>query len=382
MRHRTRQKCARIFHRDPWPGRPLLRGRHAAEKAENRGHRRPAVGQGRAGRCGTIPNSALMLATAGAMPSDGSAAAITGSAPAERGRCARGGDFRRPAKRPIDGPTSRRSQLSRCTTLILGSTPLPFLCFSSSLLFSPRLRLFTLPDRNMAHRRTLSARHPDMGKLALDSPPLTPPLSFADFSTQLSSRKLKNYWYRTTFLALFVLIVVSIYILLVAQPSLSPISFREADGSKAGSSSHLSSEVFRAALRQKRPIGGGGNTSNAERPQITLDAQQELAAVSSFIVSLPQNIIPSSVDPTQPIDPQLVLDFDTRSPQAPEEVATVVHDVWARNPVLLYSKVRISPRNTSGHSLWYSLPIVPLANLTRNQGNARRYVLTSRTHDY
>ncbi|EMD37672.1 hypothetical protein CERSUDRAFT_114315 [Gelatoporia subvermispora B] len=189
----------------------------------------------------------------------------------------------------------------------------------------------------MAHRRTYSARHPDMGKLALESPPLTPPLSFAEFSTQLTSRKLKSYWFRTTFLALFVLIIVSVYVLLVAQPSFSPISFRDADGSKSGaSSSHLSSEVFRAALRQKRPVGV--NTSNAERPQITLDAEQELAAVSSFIVSLPQNVIPSSVDPSQPIDPQLVLDFDTRSPQAPEEVATVVHDVWARNPVLLYSK--------------------------------------------
>ncbi|OCH93781.1 hypothetical protein OBBRIDRAFT_810956 [Obba rivulosa] len=191
----------------------------------------------------------------------------------------------------------------------------------------------------MAHRRTFSARHPDMGHLALQSPPLTPPLSFAEFSTQLSSRKLKSYWFKTTFLALFVLAVVSVYVLLVAQPSLSPISFLESDGSKAGSSSsRISSEAFRAALRQKRPTGGNTSNSNAERPQITLDAQQELAAVSSFIVSLPQNVIPSSVDPSQPIDPQLVLDFDTRSPQAPDEVATVVHDVWARNPVLLYSK--------------------------------------------
>ncbi|KAH9948957.1 hypothetical protein B0H21DRAFT_804941 [Amylocystis lapponica] len=190
----------------------------------------------------------------------------------------------------------------------------------------------------MAHRRANSLRYPDMGSPVLDmeSPPFTPAsVSFAALGSHLASRKPRSYWYRTTFLALFSLIVVSVYVLLVAQPTLSPISFLDHDGSQ---SSRLSSDAFRlAALRHKRP-GGGGNNSNAARPQITLDSAQELAAVSSFIASLPQNVIPSSVDPTKPIDPQLVLDFDTRSPNAMEEVDSVIHDVWARNPVILYSK--------------------------------------------
>ncbi|KAI0949015.1 hypothetical protein AcW1_008732 [Taiwanofungus camphoratus] len=190
----------------------------------------------------------------------------------------------------------------------------------------------------MVHRRSQSVRYPNMHSPSLASPPLTPSLSFAALGSQLASRKPKSYWYRTTFLALFVLVVVSVYVLLITQPSLSPISIFEADGARAGHPSpRLSPDAFRlAALRHKWP--GLPPDNNASRPQVTLDAAQELAAVSSFLASLPQNVIPSSVDPSQPIDPQLVLDFDTRSPHAPEEVETVVRDVWARNPVMLYSK--------------------------------------------
>jgi hypothetical protein len=83
------------------------------------------------------------------------------------------------------------------------------------------------------------------------------------------------------------------------------------------------------------------NGRPAHRPSVKLSPAQELAAVSSFIASLPQNVIPASVDPQEPIDPQLVLDFDTRSSQAPDEVKSMQRDVWSRNPVFLYSKVRI-----------------------------------------
>lgn len=73
-------------------------------------------------------------------------------------------------------------------------------------------------------------------------------------------------------------------------------------------------------------------------PPLTLDTAQELAAVSSFLASLPQNVIPPNVDPARPIDPQLVLDFDTRGPRAKDEVRAMVEDVWLRNPVFVYSK--------------------------------------------
>jgi hypothetical protein len=61
--------------------------------------------------------------------------------------------------------------------------------------------------------------------------------------------------------------------------------------------------------------------------------------VTSFLASLPQNAIPSFVDPSRPIDPQLVLDFDTRSTRAADEMRAIVEDVWTQNPVVLFSKV-------------------------------------------
>lgn len=78
--------------------------------------------------------------------------------------------------------------------------------------------------------------------------------------------------------------------------------------------------------------------------QIHLTDKQELAAVSSFLTSLSsQNHIPLFVDPSNPIDPQLILDFDTRAPRAAKEVQAMVDDVWSRNPVFLYSKVCAPP---------------------------------------
>jgi len=71
---------------------------------------------------------------------------------------------------------------------------------------------------------------------------------------------------------------------------------------------------------------------------LRLSLDQELAALSSFIASLPQNVIPHSVDPTLPLDPQLVLDFDINSPRAKDELRAMVDDVWSRNPVFVYAK--------------------------------------------
>jgi len=78
--------------------------------------------------------------------------------------------------------------------------------------------------------------------------------------------------------------------------------------------------------------------NNVGRPQLKLDESQELAAVAAFVAALPQNTIPRSIDPSQPIDPQLVLDFDTRNPRAADEVKQIVEEVWSRHPVMLFTK--------------------------------------------
>lgn len=78
----------------------------------------------------------------------------------------------------------------------------------------------------------------------------------------------------------------------------------------------------------------------ASRPEITLTPEEELAALSGFIASLPdQNILPPSVDSSQPIDPQLILDFDTRTDGAEAELKRLVEATWENYPVVMYTKV-------------------------------------------
>lgn len=197
----------------------------------------------------------------------------------------------------------------------------------------------------MSHRRGLSSRHINMAKLTLDSPPMTPPLAMINsfHYSNATTTKPKQYWQRTTFLALFALIIVSVYVLLVSQPSLTPVALHDANRSIQNAAtqrlSKLSSEAYRlAAIHRKRPTGSSSAAIPSKPLQLT--PEQELAAVTDFLASLPQNVIPSDADPSKAIDPQLVLDFDATSPQAEEMYKDLVHDAWTRYPVVLYSKVR------------------------------------------
>lgn len=153
---------------------------------------------------------------------------------------------------------------------------------------------------------------------------------------------------------LFVLIGLSTYIFFVARPTLafSHLTLRADSGSinGGGDSGRRLKIVFNTEEQKQLPHSRlfrlpadyqwKLKPSTAERPQVQLNESQELAAVSSFLASLPQNVIPPFVDPSRPIDPQLVLDFDTRSPRAADGVQEIVEDVWTRNPVILFSKVR------------------------------------------
>ncbi|KIL65888.1 hypothetical protein M378DRAFT_76056 [Amanita muscaria Koide BX008] len=129
---------------------------------------------------------------------------------------------------------------------------------------------------------------------------------------------------RLTVFALVVLMTLSLYFLFVQHNS-----FPEETKHKLGGN----------AWKLQRPPAERKPYHSGQRKQIHMDTAQELAAVSSFLASLPHNVIPSSVDPLEPIDPQLVLDFDTSGPRAEQEVRAMVEDVWTRNPVFLYSQL-------------------------------------------
>jgi len=153
------------------------------------------------------------------------------------------------------------------------------------------------------------------------------------------SRKTKH---RTTFVALLALVCLSIYIF-VAQASFLAPPLRHSDSPAADQLA-----IALETLQNSRVTPGNSGISHSHRlgkgnrpntPSLRLDPSQELAAISSFLASLPQNVLPLTVDPALPVDPQLVLDFDTRSHRAQEEVQAMVDDVWTRNPVFLYSKV-------------------------------------------
>ena len=155
----------------------------------------------------------------------------------------------------------------------------------------------------------------------------------------LNPRKPKQ---RITFVALIILVCLTSYIFIANSAFLPPsIALRRPQPSSADQLALALETIQNARLADISKGHGMRKGHNHIRPLLKLDSAQELAAVSSFLASLPQNVIPHHADPELPIDPQLVLDFDTRGPRAQEEVRAMVEEVWLRNPVFVYSKVSL-----------------------------------------
>lgn len=199
--------------------------------------------------------------------------------------------------------------------------------------------------------------------------PIPPAMIFglpvSHFLGPLQPRKIR---YRSTFLAVAVLFIITTYIL-VHHTILSPRVLHLKDQTTAAQMAAALDNVHilnsLGSGKKHRPLRQG--------TQIKLDAAQELAAVSSFLASLPQNHIPPSVDPSVPIDPQLVLDFDTSSLRAADEVQAMVDDVWLQNPVFLYSKVcRHVSRVLVSYLFYFSIAL--LLRVERGQGHACKHV--------
>ncbi|KAF8160715.1 hypothetical protein B0H34DRAFT_672852 [Crassisporium funariophilum] len=183
----------------------------------------------------------------------------------------------------------------------------------------------------------------------------------AHLMAALHPRKPKQ---RTTFLALLILVCLTTYIFIAHSASLSPsLALRHADSPAADQLALALETIQNSRLAQgldatnNHRLGKGHH--HHHRIPLRLDPAQELAAVTSFLGSLKaQNVIPHTVDPSRPIDPQLVLDFDTRSSRAQEEVQAMVEDVWTRNPVFLYSK-QYSPASRELKSILAGLRLKP-----------------------
>ncbi len=181
------------------------------------------------------------------------------------------------------------------------------------------------------HRRVPSLRHGvphpglphAMGNLQI--PSLGPTHNMSLLPWLVDSLHPRKFRLRATALCLFSLISLTTYICLISPPVLS---FERP---------HHHSPTWRnlAAQFPLPPL----NHFPPPRPDILLSPEQELGALTAFMAALPQNVIPSNIDPSRPIDPQLVLDFDTRGPEAKDEIDDVIVGVWMNNPVVLFVKV-------------------------------------------
>lgn len=191
------------------------------------------------------------------------------------------------------------------------------------------------------HRRT------DSRAVAASAAKSAPPMPLPSYSTPPTPttplahvvdvfRPRKNR-FRATAIALLSLVALSSYIVFFAGPSLStaPLALRRQPVDRPSAWQQF-------AMNYAAKYAGSAIDVSEERKHVVLDPAQELAALTAFMAALPQNVLPTTVDPVQPLDPQLILDFDTRSPGASDEVAEVVHDAWYRNPVVLFTKSRSS----------------------------------------
>ncbi|KAF8444788.1 hypothetical protein L210DRAFT_3530974 [Boletus edulis BED1] len=169
----------------------------------------------------------------------------------------------------------------------------------------------------------------------------------------LASPRKHRVKHRTALLALFSLFTFSCYLLFIAYPSLNlsrsllthvPDHGRPHESHFPDHSSDQHTPPLREVTNRFRPV-------RPTRPTLALSPKEELAALSAFIAALPRNVLPPSVDPNTPLDPQLVLDFDPRSESAKDELDRLVDHIWTRFPVMLFTKLHSSDSREVRHIL-------------------------------
>lgn len=204
-------------------------------------------------------------------------------------------------------------------------------------------------------RTPLYQNHEDYEK-SHSSTLMSLPPHVATIIAALHPRKPKQ---RTTFAALLILVCLTSYIFIAHTTSMSPsLALRRSDSAAADQLALALETIQNSRLSDISNKHGLKKGHSHVKVPLKLDAAEELAAVTSFLASLPQNVIPPTVDPSVPIDPQLVLDFDTRGPRARDEVNAIVEEVWQRNPVFLYSKL-YSPASRELKSILSGLYLRP-----------------------
>jgi len=142
---------------------------------------------------------------------------------------------------------------------------------------------------------------------------------------------------RSTFILLLILTALSLYIIFTSS-SLAPRYTHLPASETSVQDAHIV-EVPKVAPNLHISTKVNKKMFKGIRPPLVLSATEELAALTSFLIALPQNVLPSDVDASKPIDPQLILDFDIRGGRkARTELQVVRTQVWEENPVVVYAK--------------------------------------------
>ncbi|KIY48049.1 hypothetical protein FISHEDRAFT_59248 [Fistulina hepatica ATCC 64428] len=144
--------------------------------------------------------------------------------------------------------------------------------------------------------------------------------------------------HRTTILALIVLSLFSFLFFVHRSTSSANAAMRR---------SAPPPRQFAVAFDAIRTANVLGHAQAKPAPQqesftLNLTPEEELAAVVQFI-AVSNNALPDWIDPTVPIDPDVVLAFDTRSPNAANEIRSMMEEVWVHNPVVVFTKLLGAP---------------------------------------
>ncbi|KAL5492842.1 hypothetical protein ACEPAI_4290 [Sanghuangporus weigelae] len=206
---------------------------------------------------------------------------------------------------------------------------------------------------------TLSPRIPD---LPVKSPHLSP-TSSSSYLASLPRRAHASVRRRATFLALLALIALCTWTLFTSslgdtQSHARPYSrgvmrnwkdWRNQAQSREGDERArlLSSASFRAAAAAANSPAthtvSTESNSGLHVSSLELSPEDELAALTAFIAALPWNALPSHVDPSRPLDPTIILDFDPSHRRARDELVALRRETWQLNPVVLFGKSRHPP---------------------------------------
>ena len=82
----------------------------------------------------------------------------------------------------------------------------------------------------------------------------------------------------------------------------------------------------------------GPSHERRNSPDLVLEPRQELGVLVAFMAAVTAKL-PSHIDPSKPLDPQLVVGFDTRADGARDEIEALVEETWSNYPVVIFSQV-------------------------------------------